>query len=265
MANNNEFFRQFVTTTVATVSLIDKETKLQLYSGTLKDCNIDFKEDTKKIQGGQGNPVIYQWGTNRKITIKLDDAVLRLDWIAAKLGQQVQNGKADVFKEAKTYDVNEKSFTLDVAPKDPNELMMFDDETGEMIELTKGYTIEGNKVTLIDSNITKVYVYGYKVNVDATFIDIQSDKFGKTFETIITMPLVKIQNGEKVVTHMKQYIFPNGQISGDMKDDTKANSDGGKVETTINVSDPGNGQDMGKILVFESKQLNSAQSSNVLK
>lgn len=252
-----------ISTTTGNLTLIDTETKIQLYSNTLQDIGIDVKEDNKKIQGGIGNPVIYSWGENRRITVTVDDAVSRLNWTAAKLGQELKKGTVLAFKEARTYVVNSNTITLDSAPSKDEKPQIFNLKTGEAIDPSK-ITIVDNKVTFESSLITdgeKVYVNGYNVPVDESlYIDIDANKFAKTFEVIITNPVVMIdENGIPTTKFIRQYRFPLGRLSGDFKDTMKAKSDGGKMSSKIEIMKPITDSKMGRIMVIPIDQVPLSQ------
>lgn len=241
-----------ISTTTGNLTLIDTETKIQLYSNTLQDIGIDVKEDNKKIQGGIGNPVIYSWGENRRITVSITDAVSRLNWTAAKLGQELKKGNVKAFKEAQVYVVKSNAITLDAEPSSGEKPQIFNLETGEAIDESK-ITVKGANVTFEASLLKdgqQVYVNGYNVPVDeALYIDIDANKFAKTFEVIITNPVVMIDDGVPTTKFIRQYRFPLGRLSGDFKDDLKAKSDGGKMASKIEIMKPINDSSMGRIMV----------------
>lgn len=266
--NVKESLKNYATTTVCIVTLRDAETGLQLLSTTLQDCNIDFKEDNKEIRGGQGNPVLFSWNTNRQIKIKVTDAVSKLDWTAAKLGQKIKEGTIEVFKDAKMYTVASGGVvTLDVKPKYPEDVKIFDGVSGELLD-KQNYTISENVVTIKpEAKVPdggKVYVYGYKIECnDATYIDIESDKFAKTFETILTYPLVEKSGNTIKTTKIKQYIFPMGQLSGAFSEDAGADSKGSKYVHEIKILNPDGNAPMGRLAVFPMSALNSGDLKNM--
>lgn len=264
--NIQEQLKQCISTTTGNVTLIDNETGVQLFSETMKDIGVDFKEDNKKIEGGIGNPTIYSWGENRKISVNLSDAVSRMDWTAAKLGQEMKTGKVKVFKEAKSYTVNSGAISLDIKPDDSKKLKIFNKVTGDLIDISKA-TFTDNKVTFASDTIkdgTDVYVWGYEVSSkNGVSINIDSDKFAKTFEVIISSPVVIIENGKPSTKFIKQYRFPMGRLSGDFKDDLKSKSDGGKMDSKIEILKPLNSKRMGNIIIFPIESLGGEDLKNM--
>lgn len=252
--NIEEMLKYCVSTTTANITLIDKETGIQYFSQTMKDVGIDFKEDNKKIQGGIGNPTLFSWGENRQITVSLSDAVTRMDWTAAKLGQQIKKGEVAVFKEAKDYIVQGGFITLDAAPIDPKALKIFNKETGALIDASKITVSEDNKKFTFGSGTIedgkKVYVWGHNIESTGISIDIDANKFAKSFEVIVSAPVVIIQDGVPSTKFVKQYRFPMGRLDGNFKDDLKSKSDGGKFDSKIEIMNPNNGQSMGQIIIF---------------
>lgn len=266
--NIKQGFKNYTTTTVCTATLIDKETGLQLLSTTLQDSNIDFKEDSKEIRGGQGNPILFAWNTNRQIKLKLTDAVSRLDWTAAKIGQRVKEGVVDIWKEGKKYTVENKKIVLDVEPKKGVTPQIFSIDTGVAID-PKHITLEGKEITIAEEakieDGTKIFVYGYYTTVsNATYIDIDSDKFAKTFEVILTFPLVEKSGNTVKTTLFKQYIFPMGQLSGSFSEDSGADSKGTKYTHEIKILDPDGDESMGRLAVFPVESLSPEATKSLL-
>lgn len=257
--------KNLISTTTGNITLIDHETGVQLYSKTMQDIGIDVKEDNKKIQGGIGNPTIYSWGENRQIEVALDDATAKLDFTAAKFGTELQKGNVDAFKEAKTYKLTGKKVSLDVSPKAGEKLRIFNLKTGELIDSAK-MQVTGKDITFTDlEDGQEVYVYGYHITTEGLYIDIDSTKFAKSFEVIITNPVVMIDaNGNPSTKFIRQYIFPSGRLQGAMKDDMKAKSDGGKMNSKIEIIKPLNADVMGRIVVLPVEAFESTELKKVL-
>ncbi|MDC4245513.1 hypothetical protein [Clostridium perfringens] len=248
----NDTLQGLISTTTGNLTLIDHETGVQLYSKTLQDIGIDIKEDNKKLQGGIGNPTIYAWGENRQIEISLDDATAKLDFTAAKFGQELQKGEVKAFQEAMQYTAKGGKFDLLQEPAKGVKPQMFDMKTGELIP-AENIAIEGKGVT-ITTTVTDgdVYVNGYDITVtDALYFDIDSDKFAKSFEVIISNPVVLRQaDGTFKTKYIRQYRFPSGRLEGSMKDDLKSKSDGGKVSSKIEILKPENSNTMGRVMLL---------------
>ena len=261
MDNIKNMLQQCVSTTTANVTLIDNQTGLQLFSKTMKDVGVDFKESTKDIKGGIGNKKLYSWGTDRETEVSLSDAVDRLDWTAAKFGQMVKEGSVRAWQQAKTYTVSGGKITLEVAPADSGELRVYDKKTGNAIESPK---LSDKVVTF--SGVTdgqEVYVLGYNISANGLSIDIQGDKFAQTFEVIISTPLVMLTDGKAETKFIKQYRFPMGRLKGEFKDDMKSDSDGGEHSTTIEILDPNTDKNMGGIIYFAMDELTKDEVVNM--
>lgn len=260
-ATQKDLLQGLISTTTGNITLIDHETGIQLYSKTLQDIGIDIKEDNKKLQGGIGNPTIYSWGENRQIEISLEDATAKLDFTAAKFGQMLQKGEVKAFQEALKYTAKGGKFDLLQEPAKGVKPQMFDMQTGELIP-AENIAIEGKGVT-ITTTVTDgdVYVNGYDITVtDALYFDIDASKFAKTFEVIISNPVVLRQaNGTFKTTYIRQYRFPSGRLEGSMKDDLKSKSDGGKVSSKIEILKPENSDTMGRIMLLPLETFGKSQ------
>ncbi|EGT3606911.1 hypothetical protein ACSW9O_16050 (plasmid) [Clostridium perfringens] len=267
VANKKDELLGLISTTTGNVTLIDKETGIQLYSKTMQDIGIDVKEDNKKLQGGIGNPVIYAWGENRQIEVTLTDAVARLDFTAAKFGQALQKGKVKAFQEAKYYTVSGGKITLIKEPSDGVKLQVFNMTTGDLIESSK-ITANKAELTITDDTVTEgtqVYVNGYDIDVDnAVYFDIESDKFAKNFEVIISNPVVlRKTDGTFETKYIRQYRFPVGRLDGSMKDSLKAKDEGGKVTSKIEIMKPENDSKMGRIMLLPLESFGEGQLKDI--
>lgn len=248
----NDTLQGLISTTTGNLTLIDHESGVQLYSKTLQDIGIDIKEDNKKLQGGIGNPTIYAWGENRQIEISLDDTTAKLDFTVAKFGQELQKGEVKAFQEAMQYTVKGGKFDLLQEPAKGVKPQMFNMKTGELIP-AENIAITGKGVT-ITTTVTDgdVYVNGYDITVtDALYFDIDSDKFAKSFEVIISNPVVLRQaDGTFKTKYIRQYRFPSGRLEGFMKDNLKSKFDGGKVSSKIEILKPENSNTMGRVMLL---------------
>lgn len=263
----SEELQGLISTTTGNITLIDKETGVQLYSKTMQDIGIDIKEDNKKLQGGIGNPTIYAWGENRQIEISITDALARLDFTAAKFGQALKKGTVKAFQEATYYKVTANKITLNKVPAPGVKLQIFDMSTGLLIDNSK-ITLSGSDVTFTTDLVAdggQVYVNGYDTMVDeAIFFDIDANTFAKNFEVIISNPVVlRKPDGNFETKFIRQYRFPQGRLDGAMKDELKSKSDGGKVTSKIEIMQPENDTKMGRIMLLPVATFGEAQLQNM--
>lgn len=265
MQNIKDMLEQCVGTTTANVTLIDNETGVQLFSETMKDVGVDFKETTKDIKGGIGNKKLYSWGTDREIEVSLSDAMDRLDWTAAKFGQQIKTGEVIAFKKSKTYVVDGGKIMLEAEPVDVKTVKLFDKESGDIIDAKNAsFGSDNRTVTLTGvADGKEVYVLGYNVKTEGVEISIDADKFAKTFEVIISTPLIGLREGKAETKFIKQYRFPMGRLKGEFKDDMKADSDGGEHSSTVEILNPSSQESMGKVIIFPMENLSKKDLANM--
>ena len=264
--NMKEKLSKCVMTSTANVTLIEKTTGMQYFSDTMQDVGIEFKEEMKTVEGGIGNPTIYEFGVKRDINVNISDAVSRQDWLAAKLGQQIQTGKVDVFQEPKSYQVVENKITLESEPNDAKKLKIFTVSDDPKQISAEDISVSGKEVTFSKGEVNgEVFVWGYYTKKDSVNINIESDKFAKEFEVIITSPCV-ILDGQGIphTEFMKQYIFPLGKLSGDFKEDMKAKGDNDKFESKIKILKATNSKQLGRIVYFPIESLTKEEIKSML-
>ena len=98
---------------VADVLLIDKESKAQLASATLKSHNMSQTVDTTEIRAGQRNDVLATIKNNKTIEVTIEDVQQQRDFIAMMLGAEVKTGqKVDAYVLPQGIEVKEGKFTF---------------------------------------------------------------------------------------------------------------------------------------------------------
>ena len=85
---------------VADVLLIDKDSKAQLASATLKTHNMNQTVDTTEIRAGQRNDVLATIKNNKTIEITIEDVQQQRDFIAMMLGAEVEECSVDIGEKA---------------------------------------------------------------------------------------------------------------------------------------------------------------------
>lgn len=236
--NNANIMDDFYTFDVYKVYLIDPETGLELYSDSLTDTALQFKEDIKEIRAGVGNKLLTDVASNKDISVEVTDVKTRLDWLAAKQGAEIATGIQTAWHLPKTYIAGGSStitVTLDNTPKTSADVRcMKKNSDGSYTDVTG--TIATNVVTFATGVVKgdEIVVTGFAYETPATTksIDFDTEKFGKSFKVILEG---MVFDGKRKPRFKKQYLFHKGSLDGNSEDTTKSERDASQTKTTIKI------------------------------
>ena len=129
---------------VADVTLIDNESKVEYATASLKSHNISQSVDTSEIRAGRKNAVVATLESNKTITVEIEDVHANRDWLAIAMDAEL---------ESKT--------SVDVRVL-PQKLKVADDLT---IELSKAPKHSGDVQVLKDGVKLETVIVGKKVTL----------------------------------------------------------------------------------------------------
>ena len=186
---------------VADVLLIDKESKAQLASATLKSHNMSQTVDTTEIRAGQRNDVLATIKNNKTIEVTIEDVQQQRDFIAMMLGADVKEGqKVDAYVLPQGIEVKEGKLTLPHVPKEGQSVTV-EDEAGTTVEVT----FENGEATVSQANGTILYISGYAYEADAEqLMTIASDRFAGSYQMVLDE---QVFNADMQIIARKQTVF----------------------------------------------------------
>ena len=186
---------------VADVLLIDKESKAQLASATLKSHNMSQTVDTTEIRAGQRNDVLATIKNNKTIEVTIEDVQQQRDFIAMMLGAEVKKKKkVDAYVLPQGIEVKEGKLTLPHVPKE-GQTVTVEDEAGTKVEVT----FENGQATVSQANGTILYISGYAYEADAEqLMTIASDKFAGSYQMVLDE---QVFNADMQIIARKQTVF----------------------------------------------------------
>ena len=190
---------------VADVLLIDKESKAQLASATLKSHNMSQTVDTTEIRAGQRNDVLATIKNNKTIEVTIEDVQQQRDFIAMMLGAEVKEGqKVDAYVLPQGIEVKEGKLTLPHAPKS-GQTVKVEDEQGQAVEVSFS-GVEGTFGSEeAPDNGTILYISGYAYEADAEqLMTIASDKFAGSYQMVLDE---QVFNADMQIIARKQTVF----------------------------------------------------------
>jgi hypothetical protein len=201
MANENQFV-----VTVADIILIDDELDAVVLKGkTLLSSALTQSVQNLEIKGGKGNQLLYDYSNEKKIEVKIEDAVWRESYIALNNGVSVQSGVKDFF-------IIDEAVTLTAGVGDvaqtPVGNVYVEKSDGTYITVTPATkTIDVNDATATSCKAT----YRYSTTVDS--ITITGEDFPKAYRLIMSTDLVR---GKGKVADV-EIIIPQYKISGNFE------------------------------------------------
>lgn len=250
---NKNIFDDLYTFDVYKVYLLDPITNLELYSDSLTDTNLQFKEDIKDVRAGVGNKLLTTIPGNKDISLDLTDVKTRLDWIAAKQGTEVAVGIATAWHLPKTYiatkgTASEFQITLDQTPLVPTDVRYLKKGANGEWEDVVG-THSAGKVTFANgvAEGDSIYATGFTYKSDAKTqkVVFDTEKFAKSFKVVMEGIVFDSRRNPKF---KKQYIFHSGTMDGNSEDSTKSERDASQTKTTIKMQIADGRTDLGELL-----------------
>lgn len=252
--NNPNLLDELYTFDVYKVYLLDSDTGLELYTESVTDTSLQFKEDMKEIRAGVGNKLMTEVPSSKDITIDLTDVRTRLDWIAAKQGTSVETGTVTAWHIPTTYIAvagtsGGAKITLANAPKEPTKVRFIKLDTVTGVTTDVEGTVSTKEVAFATGVVAgdSIIVTGYQYEAPAQtkIIDFNTEYFS-TSKTCIVEGVVFNHNRKPV--YKKQYIFPKVTMDGNYEDTTKSERDGQQLKTTLRVGTPAGSSSLGKLI-----------------
>lgn len=163
------------------------------------NSSIEVSMEEQDINAGKGNKLVYSYKYGRQLTISLEAADWRLEYIALQTGSDIEEGLKDCYRISKCYQATEGIVMLaekpigDVAVELPNGTIVTvtPDElkvdltdkgvTNEMVNVTYKFSNQGKQLTIDSETSPKVF----KLVLDA---DKHSNKLGKIGSVQIEVP-----------------------------------------------------------------------------
>lgn len=250
---NKNILDDLYTYDVYKVYLLEPTSNLELYSDSLTDTNLQFKEDIKEVRAGVGNKLLTTIPGNKDISLDLTDVKTRLDWIAAKQGADIEVGAATAWHLPKSYIAKagtegEFTITLDEEPINQADVRFLKkDESGEWEDVVG--TPSGKEVKfatdVAEGDLIYVTGFTYKAPETTQKVVFDTEKTAKAFKVILEGIVFDSKRNPRF---KKQYVFHNGVLDGNSEDSTKSERDASQTKTTIKMQIADGRTDLGELL-----------------
>lgn len=238
---NDYLLEDLMELSVANFYSYDTTNGLEYYSGTLESHELSKSMDSEKIRAGQSNDTIATIDKNTEVSLKIVDVCARQDLQALKLGGKIEkvtlSDNVYAYHMPKNYDVTTgKVITLDVIPKEGEEVAIYNNKTKEKLVITTDYTIADGVITIVADDILvgeTVFVTGfyYKAPETAKYFEIKEGSV-PTMLTVIEVPLF---NTDTEIVAMKQYIFPRTKMNASVTVKGQTEKTKNAEETSIDI------------------------------
>lgn len=169
--------------TVANVMLLDKKTKAQLATATLKTNSMSQSVTSSEIRAGQFNSVLTTINSDKTIAYTIEDVCQKREFIAMMLGSSItKEASVEAYVLPQVMVVGaEGKVTLPETPLNTAEVK-FSRAEGESVTAT----VSGKEATLTGaSEGDEVYVSGYAYTTSADTIVMSTDKFAGEYILVL--------------------------------------------------------------------------------
>lgn len=197
---------------VADVTLIDNETKVEYATASLKSHNISQSVDTSEIRAGRKNAVIATLESNKTITVELEDVHANRDWLAIAMDAELAsktNVEVRVLPQKLKVD-SDKKVILAKEPKVPGDVKFLKDgvELGatQGVSDKKEFTLsdESAGVELHAGDVVTVMSYIYTAQA-ADVMAIGGEGVGRSFAMYLEE---SVFNNDMAIIATKTTYFP---------------------------------------------------------
>ena len=197
---------------VADVTLIDNESKVEYATASLKSHNISQSVDTSEIRAGRKNAVIATLESNKTITVELEDVHANRDWLAIAMDAELAaatNVDVRVLPQKLKVDTDMK-IVLAKEPKTFGDIKVLKD--GVELGKTQGtsnkkevtLSKEGKEVELNAGDVVTVMSYVYTATA-ADVMAIGGEGVGRSFAMYLEE---SVFNNDMAVIATKTTYFP---------------------------------------------------------
>lgn len=197
---------------VADITLIDNETKVEYATASLKSHNISQSVDTSEIRAGRKNAVVATLESNKTITVEIEDVHANRDWLAIAMDAELESKTSvDVrVLPQKLKVADDLTIELSKAPKHSNDVQVLKDgvklETvivGKQVTLSLPDEAEGT-IILEKGDVVTVMSYVYTAPA-ADVMAIGGEGVGRSFAMYMEESV--FNNDMKVIATKTTY-FP---------------------------------------------------------
>jgi len=233
--------------------------KLLTYLENLKSSDIQVTSETVYARGGDGNPKLIGFSSNKEVKVNLSSAIFDNRAMALLTGNNIVTAIATVYRREIVI-VNNGTATLSKKPNDGNLLALYvlGSDGVESTELTVGDTANENKYSISNKEITVhssiadntqlvAYFMVDTANTSQT-ITVSSDKFPAAFKLVME---VLVTDFATKALYPAQIVIPSAKMEDNWQFSFKPDGDPEPLNLPIEVLKPANSNDMFTLTIYD--------------
>lgn len=234
--------------------------KLLTYLENLKSSDIQVTSETVYARGGDGNPKLIGFSSNKEVKVNLSSAIFDNRAMSLLTGNNIVTDAATVYRREIVI-VNNGTATLSKTPKDGNLLALYvlGSDGVESTELTVGtpatnedeYSISTKTITVHSSIVNGTQLVAYfmvdTANTSQT-ITVSSDKFPAAFKLVME---VLVTDFATKALYPAQIVIPSAKMEDNWQFSFKPDGDPEPLNLPIEVLKPANSNDMFTLTIYD--------------
>jgi hypothetical protein len=247
---------------VAKATMYDATTgKMIAYLESLKTSGLTTASTTVYARGGDGNPKLVGFSSDKEVKVNLSSAIFDNRAMALLTGNAMSTAAKEIYKREIVASVEADTLTLTNTPVgDPLGVYLYGTDGVEGAEYTKvaslptetEYSITGKVITLNAATVvgTQFVVY-YKVTTAATAqtITVSSNAFPAAFKLVME---VLITDFATKALYPAQIIIPSCKMEDNWEFSFAPDGEPAPLNLPIEVLKPANSNDMFTMTIYDS-------------
>ncbi len=249
---------------VAKATFYDISTdKMLTYLENLKTSAIEVSSETVYARGGDGNPKLVGFSSNKEVRATLQSALFDNRAMALLTGNAIKDGKQTIYRR-EVLTVASAKASLNATPKGGTLLALYvmGADGVEDLELEKAETVATGKYKLTTKEISVhtdvangsqlVAYYMADTNATAQTITVSSDAFPAAFKLVLEVLVTDFYTKK---LYPAQIIIPSAKMEDGWSLSFAPDGDPAALDLPIEVLKPANSNDMFTMTIYDAEKL----------
>lgn len=231
--------------------------KMLTYLEHLKSSGIEVTSETVYARGGDGNPKIVGFSSDKDVRINLSSAVFDNRAMALLTGNSLKIGSIPIYRR-EIVTVDDEKAVLPHTPKDEKLLALYtygaDGVEAEELIVDKDYTLNGKELTLIgiDDGTRLVAYYMVDAPDNSQTITVSADVFPGAFKLVMEVLITDIHTKK---LYPAQIVIPSCKMEDNWSFSFAPEGDPAPLEMPMEVLKPADSSDMFTMTIYDEDKL----------
>jgi hypothetical protein len=238
--------------------------KMLTFLENLKSSDIQVSSETVYARGGDGNPKLIGFSSNKEVKVNLSSAIFDNRAMALLTGNSIVTAATEVYRREVLTSTSD-ALTLSATPKNSELVGLYllgsdgveSDEYTKVVSAptVKQYSLSSKSVTLPTDTTdgTQFVVYYIVTSADTTqTLTVSSDKFPSAFKLVLE---VLVTDFATKTLYPAQITIPSAKMEDSWQLSFKPDGDPEPLALPIEVLKPANSNDMFTLKVYDSAAL----------